>query len=279
MIKRASTEKDHYIHGSAPKEQKRLSRLNELLNRACLRELMLQGNESVLDVGSGLGQFTRDIARVVTPGGRVVGVERDEQQLNEARRQAQEANETNLVEWRCGDVLKLPLKPQEWGTFDVAHARFVLEHLREPERAVRQMVAAVRPGGRIMLADDDHQIIRLWPEPPGFVKLWQTYMNAYEHLGCDPFVGRRLASLLHNGGARLKRNHWVFFGSCAGSAEFPAFVENLTGVIETAREVMTGALRFDEKQFDQALRAIRQWGRRADSALWYALCWAEGVRE
>jgi ubiquinone/menaquinone biosynthesis C-methylase UbiE len=273
-----SAKPHRYIHGSEPKEQKRLSLLNELLNRACLQELQLKGNEAVLDVGSGLGQFTREVARAVCPGGCVVGIERDQQQLKEAQRQADEAGESGLVEWRRGDALQLPLTRREWGTFDVVHARFVLEHLKEPERAVGQMVAAARRGGRVVLADDDHPLLHLWPEVTGFVELWQAYMRAYEHLRCDPLVGRRLVSLLHEAGARPLRNHWIFFGSCAGTAEFPAFMDNLIGVIETAREVMTGPVGFDEKQFNRALRAVRQWAGRSDSALWYGLSWAEAVR-
>src|ERR1044072_3855889 len=125
------SQKTHrYIHGSKPEEERRLSCLNELLNRACLREMALSGNELVLDIGSGLGQFTRDMARAVVPDGRVIGVEQDKQQLAEAQRQALEAGEMNLVEWRLGDALTLPLVKREWGTFDVAHARFVLEHVR-----------------------------------------------------------------------------------------------------------------------------------------------------
>lgn len=100
----------------------------------------------------------------------------------------------DMVEWRHGDALKLPLEKRLWGTFDVVHSRFVLEHLQEPEQAVRQMVRAVRRGGRVVLADDDHQVLRLWPEPPGFVELWQAYIRTYEHLVCDSFVGRRLVS-------------------------------------------------------------------------------------
>lgn len=268
-----------YIHGSKPKEQRRLSGLNELLNQTCLRELALTGGESVLDVGSGLGQFTRDMARAVGPAGGVMGIERDKRQIAEARRQAREATEVNLVEWRHGDALKLPLERREWGRFDVAHARFVLEHVNKPEQVVGQMVRAVRRGGRVVLADDDHQVIRLWPEPPDFVELWQTYMRAYEYLGCDPFVGRRLVALLRDAGAKPQRNHWIFFGSCAGAPEFPAFVRNAIGVIETARDVITGPLGFSAARFDTALRAIRQWGLRSDAALWYGLCWAEGVRD
>ena len=55
--------------------------------------MALSSEETVLDVGSGLGQFTRDIARAVAPGGRVIGVECDKQQLTEARRQARDAGE------------------------------------------------------------------------------------------------------------------------------------------------------------------------------------------
>src|SRR6185295_19021024 len=116
------------------------------------------------------------------------------------------------------------------------------------------------------------------PEPPGFLPLWQAYIRAYEHLGCDPFVGRRLVALLHEAGAEPIRNDWKFFGSCAGAPEFPAFVRNAIGVVETARKVITGPIGFSDRQFDDALRAMREWGRRSDAALWYGLCWAEGVR-
>jgi ubiquinone/menaquinone biosynthesis C-methylase UbiE len=273
----SQSRRNPYLHGTDRSEQRRLSHLNGLLNRACLRELALTGGERVLDVGSGLGQFTRDMARAVGPGGRVVGIEADAKQLAEARRQARAAGESSLVEWRRGNALALPLSKIERGQFDVAHARFVLEHVRKPQRVVKEMVRAVRRGGRIVLEDDDHQILRLWPEPPGFAELWEAYIRAYEHLGCDPFVGRRLVALLQHAGSRPVRNEWIFFGACAGDREFPAFVRNLRGVIETARAVVTGLIGFPAKEFDGTLRELGRWGRRPDSALWYGLCWAEAV--
>src|SRR5262245_60407874 len=86
----------HYLHGTAPDEQSRLSRLNDLINERSLREMALAGGERVLDVGSGLGQLSRAVARL---GARVVGVERSAEQLAEARRQASAAGESGLVDF------------------------------------------------------------------------------------------------------------------------------------------------------------------------------------
>ena len=171
-----------YLHGTDPEEQRRLSRLNDLLNQESLRMLDLRGDERILDVGSGLGQLSRAMARAAGPGAVVVGVERSLDQLREAVRQAHEDGEDALVEFRNGDATALPLTVDEWGTFDVVHTRFVLEHVPDPAAVVRAMVRAALPGGRIILEDDDHAVLRLWPEPEGFQRLWQAYIEAFAKL-------------------------------------------------------------------------------------------------
>src|SRR5205809_904238 len=58
-----------YIHGTGEDEQRRLSLMNDvLLNPAMLRELNLRGDEQIADFGSGLGQFSRAMARAVPQG-------------------------------------------------------------------------------------------------------------------------------------------------------------------------------------------------------------------
>jgi SAM-dependent methyltransferase len=265
-----------YLHGTRSDEQRRLSLLNDLLNAGSLREMRLQGAERILDVGSGLGQLSRAMAREA--GARVIGVERSAEQIVEAERQAAQAGEAGLVEFRQGDALRLPLRDEEWGTFDLAHTRFLLEHLREPGPVVQAMSQAVRPGGRIILEDDDHDLMRLWPEPPGFTALWQAYQRGYEYLGNDPQVGRRLVSLLVDAGAEPARNALVFFGSCAGEAHFPHYVENLIGVINGARATVVEAGLLDAAGFDAAIAALREWSHGAAATIWYAVAWAEGRR-
>jgi SAM-dependent methyltransferase len=265
-----------YLHGTQPDEQRRLSLLNDLLNVGSLHEMRLHGGERVLDVGSGLGQLSRAMARAA--GARVVGVERSAEQIVEAERQAAQAGEAGLVDFRQGDAMRLPLRDEEWGTFDLAHTRFLLEHLREPAPVVQAMLRAVRPGGRIILEDDDHDLMRLWPDPPGFTALWHAYQRSYERLGNDPLIGRRLVSLLVEAGAEPSRNTFVFFGSCVGESHFQRYVENLIGVIDGARETVVEEGLLDAESFDGAINELREWSRGAAATIWYAVAWAEGRR-
>jgi len=267
-----------YLHGTDPIEQSRLARLNDLINRRSLMELGLSGGERILEVGSGLGQFAREMARRAGPSGRVLGVERHPEQIRGARRAARAAGEERLVEWRRGDALRLPLRRGERGSFDLAHARFLLEHLRDPLAAVRAMVQAVRPGGRVVLEDDDHDVLRLWPEPPGFGPLWRAYIRGFDRLGNDPAVGRRLIALLHDAGALPERNTWIFFGSCSGSPDFKAYVRNAIGVVSGARSTIVGGGLLPAREFDAALAAFDAWKERPDAAFWFAIAWAEGRR-
>src|SRR5438552_1998776 len=102
-----------YIHGTTEEEQRRLAKLNDLINEASLKELALRGGENILDVGSGLGQFTRLLARTAGRGTRVIGIERDKLQLGEAIRLARQEGEEGLVDFRGGDAVRLLLREDE----------------------------------------------------------------------------------------------------------------------------------------------------------------------
>jgi SAM-dependent methyltransferase len=273
MPQRAS----HYVHGTDPVEQARLTRLNDFLNVGTLRELALKGGERILDVGAGLGQLSRAMARAAGPSGMVVAVERNAAQLAEAERQARAAGEVRLIDLRCGDARELPLTHAEWGTFDVAHARFLLEHVPDPEAVVAAMVRAVRPGGRVALADDDHAVFRVWPEPAGFRAVWDAYCRSYERAGNDPYIGRRLPALLRAAGALPRRCTWIFFGACAGEAAFPLLVENLATILDQAAAPLAD-LGVSADDLARTTAEVRALVRHGGAALWYAMAWAEGLR-
>jgi ubiquinone/menaquinone biosynthesis C-methylase UbiE len=267
-----------YIHGTAPEEQRRLAAMNDMINADSLALLAIAPGERVLDVGAGLGQLSRAMARAAGGPGRVVGVERSDEQRAAAMQLAGAAGEEGLVDFRGGDAAALPLTADEWGTFDVVHTRFLLEHVPHPEAVVAAMARAVRPGGRVVLEDDDHAAVRLWPEPPGFREAWEAYTRTYDRHGNDPYVGRRLVALLHGAGLVPTRIATPFFGGCVGQSHWPALVENIAVILEGARDPILATGARDPAALDAAIAAVRAWGRRPDAAAWYTRCWAEGRR-
>ncbi len=267
----------NYIHGSDPEEQARLSRLNELINERCMALLNIRQGSRILDIGSGLGQFTLAMAGRSGPAGKCVGIERDLSQMKRAVENLERHHQSG-VEFREGNVENLQLRNEEWGTFDLAHGRFILEHVAQPEQVVAGMARAVRPGGRVVLADDDHDLLKLYPPPAGFDAVWKAYERSYELLGNDPFIGRRLVTLLNQGGLINIANNVVFFGDSAGSSTFGAYVRNLIGILEGAKGVILAHSLMDEQLFNESIRHLEEWGRRDDAALWYVINWAEGTK-
>ncbi len=267
----------NYIHGSEPEEQARLAQLNTLINKRCLDLLTVKNGDRVIDIGSGLGQFTISIAAMAGAKGFCLGVERDGNQLKTSLDNLKRSGQTN-VEFRSGNAENLELREDEWGSFDLAHTRFVLEHVKDPENVVLGMAKAVKSGGTVVLVDDDHAHFVLDPEPAGFNTVWQAYIRSYDRLGNDPLIGRRLASILHQCGLRDIRINAVFMGDSAESPTFRAYAENLIGILEGAKTLMVRHGLIAEHTFNDAIANIRTWSQRPEAALWYTINWAAGVK-
>lgn len=263
-----------YIHGMTPPEQERLARLNSLINDSCLREIDPRPVERALDVGCGQAQFTRALAHATKA--LAVGVDRDPTQLAEAHRLAVAADDAHWVSLRQGDAAQLPLADEEWGSFDLAHARFVLEHVNDPAAVVRSMVRALKPGGRIVLADDDHDVLRMWPEPAGTMEVWRAYIASYLHHGNDPHVGRKLTALIHDAGAKPSRSTWIWFGACHGHPDFAPLIENMASILRGARASILATRQIDDAGFARGLQGLSSLLHRPGASLWFAICWAQG---
>ena len=234
----------------------------------------------MLDVGSGLGFLCHGMANAAGPAGRVVGIEASPVHLEAAREMLCTSAPAvrDRVEYRLGDAASLPLDAAERGSFDVVHARFLLEHVGDPGLVVREMVGAARPGGRIVLADDYHANLRLWPPVEEFDAIWRAYVYSYRQRGTDAFVGRRLVDLLHAAGAAPSRNTLVFFGGSAGSDEFADVTLHMIETLAGARSAVVATGGLSAAKFDAGVLAFARWSELPNAALWYGMCWAEGTR-
>ncbi|MGH8034152.1 MAG: class I SAM-dependent methyltransferase [Lysobacterales bacterium] len=269
---------DTYIHGSSAKERQRLALMNDLINQRCLLALELGNERLVLDVGCGTGQFSRLMAAALPPGSTVIAVEHNPDQVQAALQLTEESTGGCAVDFRIGDAQELPLEDTEMGQFDLAHTRFLLEHVHDPAAVVRAMVAAVRPGGRVVLLDDDHELMRFWPEPEGVMAAWKAYYRSYSRLRNDALVGRKLALLLADAGAPVIRIDQLFYGACAGMESFTGVVDNLIGVLQGARFTVLSAGEISKKDYDAALRSLRRFRDVPNAAVWYVVNLAEGKR-
>ncbi len=104
--------------------------------------------QRVLDVGCGMGDPTLQVAVLVGPHGRVVGLDLSEVMLAAARERAAALGLAH-VEFRAGDVRTVPLEPEG---FEVVLGRFSLIFLADVVAALARLRAALVPGGRIAVA-------------------------------------------------------------------------------------------------------------------------------
>src|SRR6266545_1847272 len=115
-----------------------------------LEMLALEKGLSVLDVGCGAGDDAREIAGIVAPQGNVVGLDYSAAMIQESRLRARDSKLP--VEFVQDDACAMQLPD---GSFDRARADRVFVHLKEPERALAEMMRVLKPGGRIVVTDVD----------------------------------------------------------------------------------------------------------------------------
>jgi SAM-dependent methyltransferase len=104
--------------------------------------------QRVLDVGCGMGDPTLQVAVLVGPHGRVVGLDLSEAMLAAARERAAALGLAH-VEFRAGDVRSAPLEPEG---FDAVLGRWSLIFLADVVAVLARLRAALVPGGRIAVA-------------------------------------------------------------------------------------------------------------------------------
>jgi 2-polyprenyl-3-methyl-5-hydroxy-6-metoxy-1,4-benzoquinol methylase len=145
----------------------KLSRFNAFAApelRKAIGSLALQPGMSILDAGCGTGEALQWLWDSVQPGGRVVGVDLSTAHATIARTRAPAG--TLVLQ---GDLLDAAV---EHAPFDAIWCVNTINHLREPDLAVRRLVSLLRPGGRLALGQS-HMLpemffcVGLTPRAPG----------------------------------------------------------------------------------------------------------------
>jgi SAM-dependent methyltransferase len=181
-----------YTHGHA-ESVLRSHRTRTVENSAAYLLPYLRPDHRLLDVGSGPGTITADLARLVRE---VVAIEITDEAAALTRTELDQQGLV-AVDVRVGDAHVLDLAD---GEVDVVHAHQVLQHLADPVTALREMARVTRPGGVVGVRDSDYAAFAWYPRLPGLDRWLELYRDAARSNGGEPDAGRHLLAWAHAAG-------------------------------------------------------------------------------
>lgn len=223
-----------------------------------------------LDAGCGGGDVSCELARLIGPTGRVLGLDSDATKLALARQEAAELQLAN-VEFRHTTLEASALAAD----FDLVYARFLLTHLPDPLATLRQLLAALRPGGSLAIEDIDFQGSFCYPPSPAYARYVELYTRTVQRNGGDANIGPRLPGMLRAAGCERVQMNVVQPAGLAGDVKLlaPVTLENIATAVQAAglatqEEVDRLSAELYEYAHDPSTvmslpRVVQAWGLRA----------------
>ena len=129
-----------------PEEYAKSSAAQLAWARELIARLKLRGDESVLDVGSGDGKVTAEIAAAL-PRGRVVGLDGSPEMVNFARAHYETRRFPNL-EFVCMDARRIELNRR----FDIVFSNAALHWIDDHRAVLKALSRIMRQGGRLIVS-------------------------------------------------------------------------------------------------------------------------------
>lgn len=172
------------------------------LSHPILQGILTKGM-SVLDVGCGTGAITRGIVEAVGPEGSVVGVDQNPRLIKQAQQTHGKVAGLSFTE---GDIYSLDEAIEGCPGFDIVTCSRLMVWLPDPLTALKAMVKVIKPGGRIVIADYNHEKIAWSPQPPAsMLVFYSAYLNWREDAGLNNRIADDLPDLLQQAGlAQIK---------------------------------------------------------------------------
>jgi trans-aconitate methyltransferase len=132
-------------YGWDSEDYAKYSRAQQKWARELIDKLKLNGDETLLDIGSGDGKVTAEIAGLL-PRGRVIGVDSAPSMVQLARSRYPQDTHANLS-FELMDAAQLSFKER----FDLVFSNAVLHWLTDHGPVLDGIFASLKPGGRMLL--------------------------------------------------------------------------------------------------------------------------------
>ena len=260
---------DAYIHGRDPGEAGRLEEQAAFISEVLLDQVVVPSARGrVLDLGCGVGAMTR---RLVDRGAaRPVGVDLSIDQAREARRLTPPAGATFLA----ADGAALPFPD---AAFDLVYTSWFFEHVPLARAAFCEALRVLAPGGSLWAAEVENSSLVVWPPSPALEESWRAFNQAQLDCRGDPFIGRKLYSLLEGAGF-VDVDVWPH--TCHAHAARPRY---FASVIKEFEEILrSGRTNVVERRlaapstYDQAIHDLASLPRTSGGTFTYTFFRARG---
>ncbi len=213
--------------------------------RVMLDLIGIKAGWTCLDIGCGPRGITDLLSERVGPTGRVVGIDKDEGFLADARAHAP-AN----VEFRQGDAYNSGLPA---GAFDLVHSRFVASTSGNPDALLREAVRLARPGGFVALQEPDVGTFSCYPPYPAWDRLMAVMLDVFKSVGADIYLAQRLYGMACAAG--LLDVHYRPF--LIGIRSTDPMVDHLPATAESLRGAILGSGLLSEAELPVLLEQCR----------------------
>jgi ubiquinone/menaquinone biosynthesis C-methylase UbiE len=130
--------------------------------------------------------------QIVGPSGRAVGVDASAEMIAEAKQRAAAGGSRAEFFVCSAEALDLPA-----ASFDAARTERVLMHVADPLRVLREISRVLRPGGRLVCSEPDHQMSAIAADDGVLADGVFRGLNAHTK---SPRVGRELRALFAGAG-------------------------------------------------------------------------------
>lgn len=160
-----------------------------------LRSAGIQAGHDVLELGCGPG-FVSDLLAELAPEGSLYVVEPSSTLLAQVEGNVRNKPARGLYPIKAfGDCLPVPDS-----SIDFSYARFVLQHIPQPETVVSEIHRTMRPGGHFCAVDSDDGLVVFYPEDDRVSQVLRTAQTTQAQKGGDRFIGRKLQHMMTHAG-------------------------------------------------------------------------------
>jgi SAM-dependent methyltransferase len=240
-----------YLLGDTRRERARLRAQADLwdpVSHQLFDRLRIRPGWRVLEIGPGSGSLHLELRR------RVAGpVDAVEQSPVFASRLAARVRPDGFGAGRLW-VSELGAARLPRRHYDLIFARWVFLFLPRPETYVRQLAAALRPGGRLVVQDYLRETFALVPRPPEWERFFQADLAFFASQGGDASIGTRLPDHFRRARLRLDPTHVTIKTGHPGSAVWRWLSAYFLGVMDRYAD-------FPPFSGQDAVRLRRHWLR------------------